>query len=216
MKSLLISLVFTITKSFGQEVELYFKDGCSNTIRKIEFQIVDLTHQGDPIESINSRVVLPFKGSYLVSSSFSKGKKISSFDITIEIKGAEPLVDTLSMPRIMFTTDSTILTNNWNYFYCDKLCDGQEIDFYPNGEKRVEGEFKLGKPIKLIEYRNDGTKERAIWYKVGYLQYERIEYFDKKGKLAAFATFRTTGSETIKRVYDAKGTLLDRQVVNQN
>ncbi len=217
MKSVLILLLFAFTKSYGQiEVELYFKDGCDNSVRKLDYELVDLDKPGEPIESINSKAILPTKGVYLVSSSYSKGDKVISFNLTLEIKDFHFFVDTLSIPRIKFTTTNELHSTYWNYFNCDKLCNGDEIDFYPNGQKRMEGDFREGKPVRMVEYRDDGTRERAIWYKIGYLEYERIEYFDKANKLTAYATFRKDNNEIIKRVYDAKGTLLNREVVKQD
>ncbi len=216
MKLLFLLSIFIITQSYGQiEVVLSFKDGCDNSVRHLEYELVDLNKSGEHFQSTNGKAILPTQGLYLVSSSYANGDKVSSFDLTLEIKDFHFLMDTMSIPRIKFTTDSAMHSNYWNYFNCDKLCNGQEIDFYPNGQKRLDGDFKDGKPIRLIEYRNDGTKKRAIWYKVGYLSYERIEYFGEKGTLTAYATFRTANNETIKRVYDSKGTLLNREVVNQ-
>jgi antitoxin component YwqK of YwqJK toxin-antitoxin module len=217
MKSLIFILIFVVTPSYGQiEVELYFRDGCDNSLRKLEYEIVDLNKPTRRFESTNSKVTLPVKGLYLVSSSYSKGDKVSEFDLKLEINDVHFVVDTLSIPRIKFTTNNEMHSAYWNYFNCDNLCNGEEIDFYPNGQKRIEGDFREGKPVRLVEYRNDGTRERAIWYKIGYLEYERIEYFDKEGKMTAYATFRKDGNEIIKRVYDSKGTLLNREVVNQN
>ena len=217
MKLVLIASFFIIAKSYAQiEVELYFKDGCDNSVRKLEYEIVDLNKPDQHFESSNSKVTVPVKGLYLVSSSYSKGDKVSAFDLKLEVTDFHFFVDTLSIPRIKFTTNKEMHSTYWSYFNCDKLCNGEEIDFYPNGQKRIEGDFREGKPVRWVEYRDDGTRERAIWYKIGFLEYERIEYFDKAGKLTAYATFRKDNNEIIKRVYDAKGTLLNREVVNQN
>ncbi len=216
MKLIFILPFFIITWAYGQvQVELYFKDGCDNSVCQLDYELVDLNKPGPHFESTNGKATLPAQGLYLVSASYPKGDKVCSFDLALETKGYHFLVDTLSIPRIKFTTDSALHSGYWNYFNCDKLCNGHEVDFYPNGQKRLEGDFKNGKPVHLVEYRNEGTKERAIWYKEGYLSYERIEYFDVKGALTAYATFRTVNNETIKRVYDPKGTLLHREVVNQ-
>jgi len=217
MKSFLLLLVLTITKGYGQiEVELYFKDDCDNSIRRLEYQMFNLDKPGSHFESSNSKVRVPSKGSYLISSSYSNGNKVSTFDLKLEITDFQFLVDTLSIPRIKFTTKDDMQSTEWNYFNCGHLCNGDEIDFYPNGQKRMEGDFREGKPVRLVEYRENGTKERVIWYKIGYLEYERIEYFDKTGKLTAYATFRKESNEIIKRVYDSKGTLQNREVLNQN
>jgi|GEM_PF-2148197 len=213
MSGLVCLLLASVIAHAQIELTLFFRDDCNHRLRTLEYDILNLTTPGAPLASRQSRVVVPAKGTYLVSSSFVSGTRVSSFELTIVLSEFGRQMDTLLIPRIKFTADTAVQATEWNYFNCDRLCDGTELDFHTNGQKRLEGEFRAGKPVHLVEYRPDGSRERAIWYKAGLLEYERIEYFGPDGKLTAYATFRTTNRETIKRVYDAKGTLLNREVV---
>jgi hypothetical protein len=48
---------------------------------------------------------------------------------------------------------------------CDKKCDGYHIDYYTNGNKRMEGQFRKGKAIKNITYyKIDGTISSISYY----------------------------------------------------
>lgn len=60
----------------------------------------------------------------------------------------------------------------WSGFCnCGEPCEGYQVDYYKNGSKRIEGNFKQGKPIgKLIYYKKDGS--------INY-----VEKYNKKGKL---------------------------------
>jgi hypothetical protein len=57
-----------------------------------------------------------------------------------------------------------------DWVYCDSRADGVKIDYYKNGQKRVEGKFKKGKPVSYIRYYD-------ITGKV-----VNVEQYDKDGK----------------------------------
>lgn len=50
-------------------------------------------------------------------------------------------------------------TDIWNgkYFNCKELCIGHVIDYYKNGNKRLEGRFKKGWPRILKYYGKNGN-----------------------------------------------------------
>jgi hypothetical protein len=51
------------------------------------------------------------------------------------------------------------------YFCCDHLCEGYNVDYYENGNKRVEGKFKMGIPVgQLIFYHPDGSRKEIRYY----------------------------------------------------
>lgn len=60
----------------------------------------------------------------------------------------------------------------WSGFCnCGQPCEGQQVDYYNGGNKRIEGNFKHGRPIgKLFYYNNNGS--------INY-----VEKYNKKGKL---------------------------------
>ena len=59
-------------------------------------------------------------------------------------------------------------TGDW--ICCDNRCDGNRIDYYKNGQKRVEGTFKKGKPVGMVKYYDNTGK--VI----------NVETYDKEGK----------------------------------
>ena len=67
----------------------------------------------------------------------------------------------------------------YGYCYCGEKSEGYKIDYYYNGNKKVEGNFRKGRPIgRLTFYHIDG-------------RIRKIEVYDKKGR------FRRTKMITI-------------------
>lgn len=68
---------------------------------------------------------------------------------------------------------------------CDSNCNGYQIDYYDNGNIRLEGFFKNGRPKGEIKfYRPDGSIESIIFYKGKYRKgkaFKHGSYFDKEG-----------------------------------
>ncbi|MBL7840940.1 MAG: hypothetical protein JNJ75_12405 [Cyclobacteriaceae bacterium] len=51
------------------------------------------------------------------------------------------------------------------YSCCDQLCEGYNVDYFDNGNKRLEGYFKKGNPVgQLIFYHPDGRKKEIHHY----------------------------------------------------
>jgi antitoxin component YwqK of YwqJK toxin-antitoxin module len=216
MRQLTVVILFTFSLSslFGQtEVELYFKNDCDNSIKRLEFELLNLNDSKEIIESKNGIALLKNKGLYLLTSYYERGDMVGSFNHTIQINDLNRLVDTLNIPKIKFTTERVLHSRYWNYFNCDKLCDGRETDFYANGQKRLEGEFKNGKPSHLTEYREDGTKETESWYVSGTTLYTRVDYFDEAGKLDEYDKYINRKRKTIKTTYTAQGKRSGREVI---
>jgi len=212
--TILIVFAFSVTSLYGQtEIELYFKNDCDNSISKIEFELLNLNGSREDMVSKNGIAVLKNKGTYLLTSYYVWRDMVSSFNHTIQIEDFKKLVDTLNIPRIKFTTESALHSQYWNYFNCDKLCDGLETDFYPNGKKRLEGEFKNGKPSHLTEYREDGTKETESWYVAGTTLYTSVDYFNAAGKLDEYVKYKNRKRKTIKMTYNAQGKRSRREVI---
>lgn len=204
--TILFFLIFLATNLHGQIViELYFKNDCDNSIVRLEFELIDLNNILDDYESKHGIATLQDTGAYLLTSHYEWGDKVGSFSQAIQVNSFDGLVDTINIPKIKFTTERALHSKYWNYFNCNNLCDGIERDFHRNGQKRLEGEFKKGKPSYLIEYRNDGTKETESWYVSGTTLYKRIEYFDKTGTLLAYDKYRNRKRKTIVTSYNAQG-----------
>ena len=216
---LLIALILisvSVPSLYGQiEVELYFKNDCNNTISRLEFDLFNLDNKTDRTQSKDGIAIVLTKGTYHLSSNYIWGDNmVGMFDHTINIEDPVRQVDTLIVPMIKFTGDAVLhsKTPYWNYFKCEKLCDGHETDFYPNGQKRLEGVFVKGKPNHIIEYRPDGTKETESWFILGTQFYKRVEYFDESGKLDEYDDYKNEKHRTVKTTYTAQGKRVGREV----
>lgn len=55
-----------------------------------------------------------------------------------------------------------VKTGDW--LCCGNRCNGYYTDYYINGNKRVEGKFKKGKPVGKVQFYNEAGKLRFIVY----------------------------------------------------
>nr|WP_321230791.1 hypothetical protein [uncultured Psychroserpens sp.] len=145
-----------------------------------------------------------------------EGDYNSSISQTIKINKYEKFIDTILIPKIRFTTESTLHSSYWNYFNCDKICNGKEIDYYSNGNKRLEGIFEKGKPIEITQFREDGIVETKNYYYLRRLNIKRREYYDSKGKLEEYELHKLKKSKIVIKTYDSKGELLKKEIEKYN
>lgn len=192
------------------EVELVFWDSCENKILKAEYEVNSLNNPNEYYLSKNSKVTLS-KGQYLVSFTKLDGDLIKSASQGLEINDSKKITDTLILPKILFTTQNYLHSKFWNYYNCDKLCDGHQTEFYPNGNLRLEGIFENGKPFEITEFREDGSKETKYYYKIGFMEYFKVEYFDKSGKLEEYEIHKITKGKPKIKTYNAEGKLLRKE-----
>ena len=68
------------------------------------------------------------------------------------IKSIEDFSDTLRIPSINACFEPTSHPNFIGYCCCDNKCEGVQIDYYENGNKRIEGSFKGGIPIGRLKF----------------------------------------------------------------
>jgi antitoxin component YwqK of YwqJK toxin-antitoxin module len=64
-------------------------------------------------------------------------------------------------------------------------CDGLVVDYYPNGHKRIEGNFKNGYAVGKLTYYYSSGREREIRF------YDR----QGKGKIKKKLLFDESGEE---------------------
>lgn len=189
------------------EVQLVFWDSCEGKIFKTEYEVNSLNNPNEFYSSKDSKVILP-NGQYLVSFGKLDGNLIKSSSHGLEIEDSKKITDTLVLPKIVFTAESTQHSTYWNYYNCQKLCDGYQADFYPNRNLRLDGIFKNGKPSEITEYREDGSKETKYYYKIGFMDYFRLERFDKNGKLEEYESHKIIKGKPKVKVYNAQGKFL--------
>jgi hypothetical protein len=126
------------------KVELYVWNTCDNTVSKLINYA--LTGYSKSYASEDGICYVHQKGQYSI-----EGFGINYFDTyQINIQSSDH-IDTLTKYRIYVARSPGIPP--WPYYsYCGKRCDGKLIDYYENGNIRIEGEFKNGqiKNIKLF------------------------------------------------------------------
>lgn len=217
--SIIAILFFQITDVVGQiEIKILFKNTCDNSVTKLDFQLSDLNITRDnllpDIQSVDGKAIVPKAGTYHLTSNFIWGDNmIGMFDQTIEIDEKLNQIDTIDIPKIKFTWDGVLHSKYWNYFNCMKLCDGNETDYYPNGQKRLEGEFVNGKPNRIIEYGLNGKKKVEFWYVPGTVSYKRVNWFDETGKLDEYDKYKIKKHKTIKTTYTSFGKRVGKDVI---
>lgn len=171
---------------FGQnriEFSLYGKYSChQDKTRKISFFALKRNNI-EYIISDNSKVLkLDSIGTYKLSyvmddiDTLQLGKSYT-FDKFILYQ------DTLNLIKIRECMEATTNPRFSGYCCCDEICEGEQIDYYINGNKRIEGFFKEGYAIgKLkIYYPNGSFKAIKKYNKRGILKntkkYKEGEYF---------------------------------------
>ncbi len=213
----IILFQFIATTVYGQiTVDLYFNSDCDNSINRLEFDLLNLNDTTDNIQSKNGIAIVPTKGKYLLTSQHDwADDRIGLFSQVIIVTDPIKQTDTLNIPKIKFTWDGVLHgTGYWNYFKCGKLCKGIEIDFYPNGQKRTEGEFKEGKPVHMVEYRQNGTRDSEFWYVVGTQFYKRANYFDESGILKEYEIYKKKSKrKTVVTTFTASGQKIESAVI---
>ena len=212
MKKILIIfiLIFT-TNIFSQvEFEIYFFDECKNEIKKIEFELIDskfnlVELKKNTIDSI---------GIYTLATKLNvkNGDYGASIFETLNIKELGKYSDTINVPKIRFVTSNVLHSSKWNYFKCSKLCSGIETDFYANGNKRLEGKFKNGKPSEIKEYNKNGKLVTQTFYENYTLKYKRVNYFNENSELVEFEIYKNKRRKTIIKIFDKNGKLIDKEI----
>ncbi len=174
---------------------------------KTEYEFNSLNNPNEFYSSKNSKVTLP-KGQYLVSFGKLDGDLIKSSSQGLEIKDSKKITDTLILPKIVFTYQSALHSTYWNYYNCEKLCEGYQADFFPNGNLRLDGIFKDGKPTVITEYRENGIRQTKNYYKTGFSNILKVEYFDENGKLEEYEIYKYGKGKPKIKVFNSEGKLL--------
>ena len=196
-----IIFLFLISfSSFSQNTEkgklgFKFLDKCTNKFIEPEFEI-------DTIPELENSISL----TYFIK----RGNLISQGFYSNRIK--ENSIDTIIIPKILFSFGNELHSKRWKYLNCEKTCEGLENDFYENGKKRTVGNFKEGKPIEIKEYRENGTLATQTFYENFTLNISRINYFDLKEELIEYEIHNNKRRKTIIKTYNNKGNLIEKEI----
>lgn len=178
MKNVLTLIFLMICFSaFGQiKFCLYGYDPCSKTKRKIDFFGLKKNEADFNTTDTTGVLMLKDTGTYILSyvmdniDSIELGKKYY-------INSIESISDTLRLVKIGLCIEPTSHPNFIGYCCCDQKCKGTQIDYYKNGNKRIEGFFREGVPIGKLK----------LYYPNGKLR--MVKKYSKKGKYLKTFTY---------------------------
>jgi hypothetical protein len=217
--NLLIFLLICFSSNAQVDVELFFWDDCKRKVVESGFSMYKTDEGpigGEQMYSTRTNKITVPAGEYMVTFGREFNGYHSSESVHIQIKDKTKFVDTLFLPKIQFVTMQALHSRYWNYFKCEKLCRGIEVDHYLNGNKRLKGKFKKGKPIYIIEYRPNGILETKTYYLRGSQFKSKIEYYDEQGQLESYELYKWEAKEgqikTTRTLYDAKGNFISSEL----
>jgi len=180
-----IYLIFLLLplQVLGQNITftLYSYNPCTRKINKIKFFGLK---NGDKVFSVddtsgvlNLKKIGVYSLSYVIDmiDSSQLGKEYN-------IKTAGNYSDTLRLMTIISCLEPISSPNFIGYCCCNKKCEGQQVDYYANGNKRIEGFFKKGRPVGELNF----------YYPTG--QLKLIEKYNKRGKLLKKTQYDKNGN----------------------
>lgn len=179
LKILILSIgwVFSITQALAREIQfmLHGLNPCTGKVENVSFYSLKKEAIYSPKDSTGT-CILPDTGIYTLTF-FDENKNYT-------FKEFKTYSDTLRLPTIQFCQELTTRVLFSGYCCCGILCEGKQVDYYSNGNKRIEGSFNKGKPIGKLNF----------YYSTG--QLKLVEKYNKRGKL-------------LKKIqYDIKGNLI--------
>jgi hypothetical protein len=172
MRSILtFTLLIACFCSFAQvEFRLYGYSPCLKEVRRIDFFGLEKNDVTISAKDTAGVLLLKDTGIYVLSYALERidstqlGKKyhiksFGNFSDTLHLLSIEPCLEPISHPRFI------------GYCCCDKKCEGAIVDYYKNGNKRIEGFFKSGTPIGRLKFYHPNGK------------LSMIKKYSKKGRL---------------------------------
>ena len=183
--NLLFILLILPQVVFAQRIKynLMVADSCSD---KVENELLYEIIQGDKkygIEDTLGTIFLPDTGTYVLIPNIPDLYSLSSDSLILKLTEYKTYSDTLVLKRIVECVGG-LHSGFYGFCGCDlEELNGYQADFYPDGQKRMEGIFKNGYAIgQVIYYYPSGRKKEVRNYDMkgeGRLL-EKILY-DKKG-----------------------------------
>ncbi|WP_298879684.1 hypothetical protein [uncultured Polaribacter sp.] len=203
-------LIFTINIQSQVELDIYFFDECENELKKVEFELIDsnfnlVEFKKNTIDSI---------GVYTLATKLdikNGDYGVNVFKI-LKIEKFGKYTDTINVPKIRFVTSNVLHSTYWSYYKCSKICNGKEVDYFSNGNIRLQGNFKNGKPNEIKEYNEKGELLTQTYYKNYNLKFNRINYFNKNGKLREYEIYKYKKRKTIIKTFNKKGKLINKEI----
>lgn len=210
--ALIVTFIIPICSCSQVELEIYLLDKCTNQVTKAEFDLFD--NNNKLIDFDVQKPIIDSLGVYFLTTGIDIKNNNYVTLVSKEINITKPGIyrDTIPVPKIRFVGSGTPYSNYWNYFNCNKICNGLETDYFENSNKRLEGTFKNGKPTDIKEYWENGNLRFHFYYRNFTLDYDRAYYYDENGDLISFDIHKHRKKKTIVKTFDEKGRLIDKKV----
>ena len=214
-----------VSTVFGQvQINLFSKDQCSGAIEKLEYILLDSNSNCIPDtldfeefrKFYSNQVAVP-KGVYGVSYGYEIDNT-NSYSVRdyvfYDLSAVTVLNDTILIPKIRLGWSNALHSNKCYYFNCSRKCDGIEVDYYENGNRKLEGEFEKGIPKRISSYRKDGSlKLVELFRNNSFEPYKSLRY-DKKNDLVTYEIRTIVRKKTIIRTYNKHHKMINKQKFN--
>ena len=158
--------------SNGQaKINILINDLCNNTITPLECELKAPSGIKYNKRDSTGYFLLKEEGTYLMTALYLRGDFMHYIDTLIEVQFDSTINYTIILEQVYECTEWALNPTQGGFCKCNELCNGVVIDYYSNGNKRLEGNFFNGKPKgKLYFYNKDGS-----------IKY--IEKYSRNGKL---------------------------------
>ena len=190
---LTISLSAFSQNSGNKNLNLVFYSECSNQIVTPKYEIASIP------ESDNIKIL---------TYHIERGEWICQNTVTVDLRKN----DTIRIPKILLGVGKELHSKRWTYLNCNQICQATETDHYANGNKRLEGNFKDGKPSDIKFYRKNGVIESQDVYKSGTLDITNVNYFDEKGVLMGYESHQNCKRKTIIKTFDRNNKRVKKEI----
>jgi antitoxin component YwqK of YwqJK toxin-antitoxin module len=149
---LIISLILAVGHIEAQSLIMFkFYDRCTKQLVDAEYELTDQLDYNRKYK-VKDSLILYEPGSYRISVSIDRNGFIGSFHFYKTFEDNKAYTDTLELSKITVCTDSEPDNQYWRFHFCNRICNGHEVEYYENGEKCIEGKFKNGLPKGKIYY----------------------------------------------------------------
>jgi len=175
------------------KLNLVFHSECTDKIIKPEYDI-DSVPESKDIKILTSYI--------------ERGEWITQHTTTIDLTENA----SIRIPRILFAGGTELHSQRWTYLNCNKICEGIETDYYSSGNKRLEGNFKNGKPLEIKLYRKNGVIESQEIYELGTLNKTRVNYIDEKGDLIEYEIHKNLKRKTTIKTFNKNHKRINKEV----
>lgn len=193
MRLVLLFSVFSMFPfhAFSQDIQvmLYGYSTCTKEVRQMHS--FGLIKDGITYSVSDSTGILTLKegGKYVLRYVFDDIDTTQLGRVYDLQLGKEVFRDTLSLTSIRACLEPTSHPNFIGYCCCGEKCEGEQVEYYSNGNKHIEGSFKEGIPqgeLKIYYYSGQ-LKQVDKYNKRGYLK-KRILYH-QNGKVESSETY---------------------------